>query len=196
VGRAFCRSRTADRHGYGNEAISISPLILDPFLEDVPIPLALAPVTDFTGWATVPSKGQHNSHNDGGHQFWGDEFPGCAAIPNVYKIALQVGEHRITNGKVQSLQFADGMGSGTIDDIIDVDQKGAAFGRPVRRVGRPSAAHHGLRLQRHAGSAEHPELQPDDQCRILEGQFVRFENQLDQTTAWTSATSAIRSAAS
>ena len=123
--------------GYGNEPLPLSPLILDAFKEDVPIPSALAPCTDFTGWPTVPGKSQQNSHANGGHQIWCDDalVAGCDPTPNVYEIALQVGQHRITNGRVQALQFADGMGSGAIDDIIDVDNTGA--GRPVRRVGAP-----------------------------------------------------------
>ena len=103
----------------------------------MPIPSALAPCTEFAGWPTVPGKVQQNSHANGGHQIWCDDalVAGCDPTPNVYEIALQVGQHRITNGRVQALQFADGMGSGAIDDIIDVDNTGA--GRPVRRVGAP-----------------------------------------------------------
>ena len=167
--------------GVGSEPIPLSPLILDAFKEDLPIPSALAPVKDLTGWATPPSKQQQNSNNAGGHQYWGDELLGCAAVPNVYKIALQVGQHRITNGRVQALQFADGMGSGNIDDVIDVDNKGA--GRPVRRVGAPVGLPYST-ITGFSGTPDQPNSAtfpgPMINAEYWKGNVVRFVNQLDQ----------------
>jgi FtsP/CotA-like multicopper oxidase with cupredoxin domain len=124
--------------GVGGEAIPLSPLILDAFTEDLPIPQALAPLPYiYNGWEDIaPGKGQQNCDGDT-HQLWAGE-PGAAGTspnPNLYRIGLQVGQHRITNGRVQALQFGDGLGAGTIGDVIDVDRTG--IGRSVQRIGSP-----------------------------------------------------------
>ena len=62
--------------GVGSEPVPLSPLILDPFVENLPVPSALAPVSDLSGWATPPSKQQQDSNNDGGHQ-----VPGATSSP-------------------------------------------------------------------------------------------------------------------
>jgi putative two-component system response regulator len=58
----------------------------------------LPPAADFSGWSTVPNKTQQNCHNIGGHQYWADELVGCAAVPNVWRTTLPVGQHRSING--------------------------------------------------------------------------------------------------
>jgi FtsP/CotA-like multicopper oxidase with cupredoxin domain len=164
--------------GVGSEPIPISPLVLNPFTEDLPVPTALAPVTDFSGWSTVPQKGQQNSEGTGyTHQLWCNDigYP----EPNVYKIALQVAPHRVTDQPVQYLGFSDGA-PGTVEDLIDVDNTGV--GRQVVKVGAPEHLPY-TAMTAFSGTPDIPNSAtfPGPMINSLYGKsnLIRFVNQLD-----------------
>jgi FtsP/CotA-like multicopper oxidase with cupredoxin domain len=176
--------------GTGSEPVPLSPLILDAFKQPLPIPKALAPVVagelpntpyDWKG-EVAPGRNQCNSRPDhGGHQAWsGDLDPRCYPNPNVYHIALQVAEHKVTTGRVQPLAFADGLGPGHIDDVIDVDRKGV--GRPVRKVGTPRTLP-GTAIFGFSGTPNVPNSAtfpgPMINAEYWHCNLIRFENQLD-----------------
>jgi FtsP/CotA-like multicopper oxidase with cupredoxin domain len=166
--------------GVGSEPIPISPLILDAFKEPLPVPSALAPVpaAEVGTWGSVPDKLKQNSDGDE-HQYWSGELPGCYETPNVYKIALQVGQHRVTNGRVQALQVVDGLGPVTVNDPLDVD--GTGIGRRVRKIGSPV----NLPYSTIAGFSGTPDIPnsatfpgPMINAEYWHCNLVRFQNQL------------------
>ncbi|MCM2332650.1 MAG: multicopper oxidase domain-containing protein [Anaeromyxobacteraceae bacterium] len=91
------------------EAFPVSPLILRPFTEPLPIPRALAPVpaAEVAGWANQPGPGPGRQDCYGGtHQL----YPGQAGTvaeamppPIVYQIKLQTAEHAFTSSPVRTL---------------------------------------------------------------------------------------------
>jgi FtsP/CotA-like multicopper oxidase with cupredoxin domain len=85
------------------EAFPTSPLIMSPFTDKLPIPKAMAPTpkSEYGGWKTPPgpAAGQLTSMSSTEkHQLW------CSQIsypdPIVYKIKLQINEHKFTTSKV------------------------------------------------------------------------------------------------
>jgi FtsP/CotA-like multicopper oxidase with cupredoxin domain len=97
------------------EAFPTSPLILNPFQQEVTIPQALRPVDPTTqGWKTLPSKDDQDSLPKvpgstyekrygpvmGTHQIWPDKKP------DVYSIKVQVNGHSFTNSMVQPINSA------------------------------------------------------------------------------------------
>jgi len=165
--------------GVGGEAIPLSPIILNAFQEALPVPSALAPVRDFTGWSVYPNKYQQNS--DGGdhiHQLWCDEL-GLAA-PNVYRIGLQVAPHRVTDGPVQYLKFADGT-PGTVNELIDTDGTGPGRavvfdGSPVNLPYTAMTAFSGTPGIPNSGTFPGPMINSE----YGKPNLIRFVNQLDQ----------------
>ncbi|HNK64304.1 MAG TPA: multicopper oxidase domain-containing protein, partial [Anaerolineales bacterium] len=84
------------------EVYPTSPLILDPFRDELPIPMALAPTpkSEVNTWKTPPGSayGQQNSYGSDAHQIWPSKigYP----EPLVYKINLQVNTHSFTTSQV------------------------------------------------------------------------------------------------
>ncbi|WAS95816.1 multicopper oxidase family protein [Nannocystis punicea] len=95
--------------GTGGEPMPISPLILAPFNEPLPIPQPLAPSNPAT-WTTLPGApppgpgvGQQSSRK-GTHQIWTNaaNLPGFPLVdPIIYQIKLQVGSHSFTSSPVK-----------------------------------------------------------------------------------------------
>ena len=88
-----------------DEEFPTSPLILNPFSDELPVPQALRPEPygDWTYWPNVPGPedGCQNSYGNDRHQRWcGDPRVGGATTPLVYKIELKVDEHSFTSSKV------------------------------------------------------------------------------------------------
>jgi FtsP/CotA-like multicopper oxidase with cupredoxin domain len=166
--------------GTHDEPLPLSPLIIDAFRENLPIPRALAPTPyTYNQWEDVaPGKNQQNC--DGGeHQVWcGEADDRVSEQPNLYRIALQVAQHRVTEGRVQALQFIDG-GYGTIDTVIDADRKG--IGRRVRRVGSLLRLPHST-ITGFSGTPEIPNSAtfpgPMINAEYWKPNVVRFINQL------------------
>src|SRR3954454_5571906 len=85
------------------EVFPTSPLILEPFIDELNIPKALAPSTDFTSWDKPPGpgQGQQNSFGNERHQIWTNQIGGLDPI--VYKIDLLVRPHAFTTSKVMAI---------------------------------------------------------------------------------------------
>jgi FtsP/CotA-like multicopper oxidase with cupredoxin domain len=168
--------------GVGSEPVPLSPLVLDAFKEPLPVPQALGPLSaaEVGTWLEPPSKENCSSRHDHSHQFWSGEIdPRCYPTPNVYRIALQVGQHRVTNGRVQPLQFGDGLGYGTIGDVIDTD--GTGIGRPVKKVGLPRNLPYSA-ITGFSGTPDVPNSAtfpgPMINSEYWHCNLIRFENQL------------------
>jgi FtsP/CotA-like multicopper oxidase with cupredoxin domain len=85
--------------GVGGEFYPTSPLILQPFVDELPIPKALAPtpLATYGGWQTPPGPSSQDCTSQK-HQIW----PTQVGLPNpiVYDIRLKVAEHSFTSSKV------------------------------------------------------------------------------------------------
>lgn len=86
------------------EKYPTSPLIMDPFTEQLPVPSPYRPLTDselFNRWAVMPQQNYQDS-DVGYHQIWpSNSAPGLyLPQPLVYDIKLQVAEHSFTSSKV------------------------------------------------------------------------------------------------
>jgi FtsP/CotA-like multicopper oxidase with cupredoxin domain len=91
--------------GPAESAMPTSPLILNPFTDELPVPKALAP-SDPRTWTVrrgaSPFPGPNNQDSYGrSHQIWPTQLG--LPEPIFYRIKLEVAEHRITNQKVQPI---------------------------------------------------------------------------------------------
>jgi len=84
------------------ETFPTSPLILHPFDDELPIPKALAPSSDYSSWADPPGAGpgQQSSLGNERHQLWPTDPKVGYGSPLVYKIDLTVDAHSFTTSKV------------------------------------------------------------------------------------------------
>lgn len=86
------------------EAFPTSPLILSPFVDELPVPEALKPTpqSEYSSWASPPGPGvgQQNSLNNEKHQVWCNDSRVNSPDPLVYKIDVQVDEHAFTTSQV------------------------------------------------------------------------------------------------
>ena len=104
-----------------DESFPTSPLVLYPFSEELPVPLALRPepYVDWTNWtdAPGPGEGRQNSYGNDKHQRWCDD-PRVygATTPLVYKIELKVEEHSFTSSKVLPIN-ANGLPRDSFDQF-------------------------------------------------------------------------------
>src|SRR3954465_2297236 len=96
------------------ENFPTSPLILNPFTDELPIPKAMAPSTDYTTWTSPPgpglgqqngSDGRYGPYSDvvgNGNDALGNErhqkWPSALGFPDpiVYKIDVKVAQHSFT----------------------------------------------------------------------------------------------------
>jgi FtsP/CotA-like multicopper oxidase with cupredoxin domain len=101
------------------EAFPTSPLILNPFTDQLPIPKALAPVPQsvYSTWKNPPGPGLGQQDADGAtHQMW----PSKIGYPDpiVYQIKVQVAQKTFTTSQVLPIG-ADGK------PVVSYDAKGA-----------------------------------------------------------------------
>ena len=88
-----------------DEEFPTSPLVLNPFSDELPIPMALRPEPygDWTYWDNVPGPGdgRQNSYSNDRHQRWCDD-PRVAGAPTplLYRIELKEEEHSFTTSQV------------------------------------------------------------------------------------------------
>jgi hypothetical protein len=84
------------------EAFPTSPLILDPFKDELTVPKALRPVSksEYSSWAKPPGPGlgQQNSYGNEQHQMWSDKVG--SPDPIVYKLDLETNTHSFTTSQV------------------------------------------------------------------------------------------------
>ena len=109
------------------EVFPTSPLILEPFIDELNIPKALAPSTVFTSWDKPPGpgQGQQNSFGNERHQIWTNQIGGLDPI--VYKIDLLVRPHAFTTSKVMAI---DKNGRAT----VSFDEAGRPVGAGTKRA--------------------------------------------------------------
>ena len=84
------------------EAFPISPLILSPFTDPLPVPKAMRPIpqSEFSSWASPPGPGvgQQNSLGNETHQKWTSAVG--SPDPIVYQIKVEVSTHSFTTSRV------------------------------------------------------------------------------------------------
>jgi FtsP/CotA-like multicopper oxidase with cupredoxin domain len=84
------------------EAFPTSPLILNPFIDELPIPKALAPVpqSEYSGWEHPPGpgNGEQNSLRNERHQIWPSSIG--SPDPIVYHLKVGVNQHSFTTSQV------------------------------------------------------------------------------------------------
>jgi FtsP/CotA-like multicopper oxidase with cupredoxin domain len=106
---AFAATSTALGDGlFYIEAFPTSPLIVTPFIDQLTVPKALAPMpkSEYTNWAEPPGPGvgQQNSLRNQQHQLWPSDIPaakgGPYPDPLIYQIKDQVATHSFTTSKV------------------------------------------------------------------------------------------------
>ena len=94
------------------EAFPTSPLILSPFRDELPVPMALRPEADadYKSWTQPPGPGlgQQNSIGNQQHQLWPGRTPEIPTLnvlpdPIVYKIDCLVRQHGFTTSQVLAI---------------------------------------------------------------------------------------------
>ncbi|NUR06138.1 MAG: multicopper oxidase domain-containing protein [Nocardioidaceae bacterium] len=145
------------------EVFPTSPLILNPFTDELNVPKALAPSTDYMDWVDPPGpgEGQQNSLFNEKHQIWPDKIG--SPDPIVYKLELLVRPHAFTTS-----------------DVMGIDKKG----RPVQTFdenGKTVAAGTARKLPLSTiygfnGSFPGPMINAEYGKPVL----IRFQNRLDE----------------
>ena len=156
---------TAGAGGPYTEVYPVSPLILSPFVDELPIPKALAPIpkSDVDVWRNPPGSGsgQQNSFGNETHQIW----PSKIGYPDplVYKIDLQVNTHSFTTSPVLPIDD-NGRPSISFDASGNVYPEGTVRSLPASTIYGFNGTFPGSRINAEYGK---PVL-------------VRFVNRLDE----------------
>ena len=156
---------TARAGGPYTEVYPISPLILSPFVDELPIPKALAPVpkSDVDVWRNPPGSGpgQQNSFGNETHQVW----PSKVGYPDplIYKIDLRVNTHSFTTSQVMPID-SNGRPTISFDSSGNVYPAGTIRSLPASTIYGFNGTFPGSRINAEYGK---PVL-------------VRFENHLDE----------------
>ena len=146
------------------EAFPTSPLILNPFSDELPIPKAMRPIpkSEYSGWKSTPGPGTGQQSSSGEtHQKWSSAVG--SPDPLVYKIDVLVRTHAFTTSQVL----------------------------PINSLGQPTASFDANRKTYPAGTIR---TLPDSTIYGFNGTFpgprinaeygqpalVRFENHLDE----------------
>lgn len=152
--------------GSYTEVYPTSPLILTPFVDQLPIPKALAPVLsdELATWATQPGPGCQNSYDNQQHQIWPtDPICGQTEDPVVYKIELRVNTHDFTSSLVLPI---DSKGKPT----VSYDASGKSYKAGTKRS-LPSSTIYGFN-----GTFPGPMINAEYGRAVL----IRFVNKLDE----------------
>ncbi len=147
------------------ELFPTSPLILSPFSDALPIPMALRPQSesDYKGWAVPPGPGagQQTSYGNQAHQKWSSDI-GCPD-PIVYRIDVKIATHAFTTSRVLPID-SSGRPTASYDDKGGVYAAGTVRDLPRSTIYGFNGTFPGPRINAEYGK---PAL-------------VRFNNQLDQ----------------
>jgi FtsP/CotA-like multicopper oxidase with cupredoxin domain len=147
------------------EVYPTSPLILEPFVDELLNPKALAPVPPPTvsGWPLPPGPGpgQQSSLDNEQHQIWPDQigFPD----PIIYRIKVEVNTHSFTTSPVLPI---DSNGRPT----VSFDATGKRYAAGTKRM-LPASTIYGFN-----GVFPGPRINAEYGKPVL----VRFENHLDE----------------
>jgi FtsP/CotA-like multicopper oxidase with cupredoxin domain len=95
------------------EFLPTSPLILTPFVDDLPIPPPLEPIASPDGWKALgmqppsPAAGRQSSDGTSTHSLWPSDIPaaigGPLPEPKTYLVRLQNARHHWTSSKVRPI---------------------------------------------------------------------------------------------
>jgi FtsP/CotA-like multicopper oxidase with cupredoxin domain len=115
------------------EAFPTSPLILNPFTDDLPIPQAARPVPyeTYKKWGQQPGK-YNQDHTGQTHQYWPSEmmYKGSKMPePIIYQIKLALGKHKFTTSKVLPIN-SSGLPTASYDNTGKVYAPGATRDLP------------------------------------------------------------------
>jgi FtsP/CotA-like multicopper oxidase with cupredoxin domain len=147
------------------EVYPTSPLIVDPFSDELMVPKALSPVPPsvVAAWTDPPGRGngQQNSLRNETHQLWPSAIG--YADPIVYQIRLQVNTHSFTTSQVLPISS-----SGV--PTISFDATGNRYPAGMLRTLPPST------IYGFEGSFPGPMINGEYGKPVL----VRFENHLDE----------------
>jgi FtsP/CotA-like multicopper oxidase with cupredoxin domain len=147
------------------EVFPTSPLILYPFTDDLPIPMALRPepASAYTSWASPPGPGvgQQNSLGNERHQHWSAPNGTPSVDPIVYKIDCLVRAHAFTTSEVMPINE---LGQPT----ISFDESGRRYAAGTKRM-LPLSTIYGFN-----GKFPGPRINAEYGKPVL----VRFENKL------------------
>jgi FtsP/CotA-like multicopper oxidase with cupredoxin domain len=86
------------------EVFPVTPLILTPFIDPLPIPTPLQPVpkSQVDTWLSPPGRGVGQQDSSGStHQIWSSQLQ--LPDPLIYRLKVQLGQHRFTTSKVQPI---------------------------------------------------------------------------------------------
>src|SRR3954454_22461306 len=167
------------------ENFPTSPLILNPFTDELPIPKAMAPSTDYTSWTSTPGPGLGQQNGSDGrdrpysgvvghgnatlgnerHQKW----PSALGFPDpiVYKIDVKVAQHSFTKSLIGSQVLPiDSLGQPT----VSFDETGKSYPAGQVRTLPPST------IYGFNGTFPGPRINAEYGKPCL----VRFENHLDE----------------
>ncbi len=114
------------------EAFPTSPLILEPFKDELPIPEALSPESGYQDWDQPPGPGlgQQNSLGNEQHQKWPTTDLGYPD-PIVYKLDLRVSTHSFTSSQVLPITKGG-------KPAVSFDATGKTYAAGTRRTLPPS----------------------------------------------------------
>src|SRR3954465_188334 len=167
------------------ENFPTSPLILNPFTDELPIPKAMAPSTDYTTWTSPPGPGLGQQNGSDGrygppsdvvgngndalgnerHQIW----PSALGFPDpiVYKIDVKVAQHSFTKSLIGSQVLPiDSLGQPS----VSFDETGKSYPAGQVRTLPPST------IYGYNGTFPGPRINAEYGKPCL----VRFENHLDE----------------
>ena len=153
------------------EAFPTSPVILNPFNDPLPVPVAKAPVpaAEWKNWVNAPGpgNGQQNSIGNEKHQIWCEDASKVGAAyacePTVYKITLKVSTHSFSKSDVLPI---NSLGQPT----VSFDSTGKTYPAGTTRK-LPDSTIYGF-----DGSFPGPMINAEYHKPVL----IRFVNELDK----------------
>ena len=147
------------------EVFPTSPLILEPFNQELTVPKALAPekMLEVAEWALPPGPGpdQQNSLRNERHQLWSSDVG--SPDPIVYKIDVKLGTHEFTTSPVLAITSLG-------QPRVSFDANGKKYAAGVKRTLPPST------IYGFNGVFPGPMINAEYGKPCL----VRFENHLDE----------------
>lgn len=159
------------------EVYPTSPLILEPFKDELVVPRALRPAPDVDTWSSRPGPGDGQQNGSDGrygtgpdslgnerHQVW----PSSLGLPDplVYKIEVKVAQHSFTTSKVRQINSLG-------QDAVSFDEAGRRIAAEVVRD-LPKSTIYGFN-----GTFPGPMINAQYGRPVL----VRFVNRLDENPA-------------
>src|SRR4051794_35353450 len=147
-----------------------SPLILEPFKDNLPIPSALRPTSagSWSGPLPGPGTGQQSSEGKERHQIWPSQLPaGYNSDPLLYRIDIKVAGHSFTSSQVLPINSL-GQPTKSFDDSGKTYPAGTVRSLPQSTIYGFNGTFPGPRINAEYGRAS----------------LVRFNNQLQDDNGY------------